>query len=131
MTTFNKGIESFHERLKELIGSKSVRAFGDKVGISEGGLRKYLQNGSKPTFDKLVAIAEYSRVNLQWLATGEGDKHSCHQEDLKGLFPQKAVEMFISEAVRANNDAWQARYNRLVDSFTVIANTFKKVADND
>lgn len=70
-----EGIATFPERLKELIGDESLRSFGKMVGISEGGLRKYLPPGtSKPTFDKLVAIARYKGVNLEWLATGEGPK---------------------------------------------------------
>ncbi|UTV30197.1 S24 family peptidase [Photobacterium atrarenae] len=69
------GIATFPERLKELIGNESLRKFGQAVGISEGGLRKYLPPGSsKPTFDKLVAIARYKGVNLEWLATGNGAK---------------------------------------------------------
>jgi phage repressor protein C with HTH and peptisase S24 domain len=72
-----EGIATFPERLKELIGDESLRSFGKMVGISEGGLRKYLPPGtSKPTFDKLVAIARYKGVNLEWLATGEGPKES-------------------------------------------------------
>ncbi|MGN5224637.1 S24 family peptidase [Aeromonas sanarellii] len=73
------GIATFPMRLKELIGDESLRTFAHMVGISEGGLRKYLPPGtSKPTFDKLVAIARYKNVNLEWLATGEGPKQQSH-----------------------------------------------------
>ena len=70
-----EGIATFPDRLTELIGEESLRSFGRMIGVSEGGLRKYLPPGtSKPTFDKLVAIARYKNVCLEWLATGEGPK---------------------------------------------------------
>ncbi|MGF1725668.1 S24 family peptidase [Photobacterium nomapromontoriensis] len=75
-SAFDKeGIAHFSARLKELIGNESIRSFGEKVGITDSGLRKYLPpNNSKPTFDKLVAIADYKGVRLEWLATGNGPK---------------------------------------------------------
>ncbi|MDO6542784.1 LexA family transcriptional regulator [Photobacterium sanguinicancri] len=67
------GIATFPDRLKGLIENESLRKFALAVGISEGGLRKYLPPGrSKPTFDKLVAISRYKNVNIEWLATGVG-----------------------------------------------------------
>ncbi|MGF1689323.1 helix-turn-helix transcriptional regulator [Photobacterium japonica] len=75
-SAFDKeGIAHFSTRLKELIGDESIRSFGEKVGITDSGLRKYLPpNSSKPTFDKLVTIADYKGVRLEWLATGQGPK---------------------------------------------------------
>ncbi|WP_413112268.1 LexA family transcriptional regulator [Thaumasiovibrio sp. DFM-14] len=73
-----KGTETFGVRLKELIGENSVKSFGDRVGISESGLRKCLPpKTSKPAFDKVVAIAEVTGVNLEWLCTGIGEKCRC------------------------------------------------------
>ncbi len=72
---YDDGIAHFPIRLEELIGNESLRSFGRNVGISDSGLRKYLPPGSsRPTFDKLVAIARYKGVNLEWLATGKGSK---------------------------------------------------------
>ncbi|WP_087022492.1 LexA family transcriptional regulator [Thaumasiovibrio subtropicus] len=70
-----KGTETFGARLKELIGEQSVKSFGDRVGISESGLRKCLPpKTSKPAFDKVVAIADEMGVQLEWLCTGLGPK---------------------------------------------------------
>nr|WP_086940030.1 LexA family transcriptional regulator [Thaumasiovibrio occultus] len=72
-----EGTETFGERLRELIGNQSVKGFGDKVGISESGLRKCLPpNKSKPAFDKVVAIALETGVTLDWLCSGCGPKFS-------------------------------------------------------
>lgn len=85
-----EGIATFPDRLKELIGNESLRSFGQAVGISEGGLRKYLPPGtSKPTFDKLVAIARYKAVNLEWLATGQGPKVAFVEHEQTSTLPSQ------------------------------------------
>ncbi|MBV7262596.1 hypothetical protein KCG43_11370 [Photobacterium sp. WH24] len=73
---YDEGIAQFPDRLLELIGDESKLSFGRKVGITDSGLRKYLPPGgtSMPTLEKLVAIARYKKVNLEWLATGKGPK---------------------------------------------------------
>ncbi|STQ75502.1 LexA family transcriptional regulator [Grimontia hollisae] len=71
-----EGIESFPNRLKEIIGTDTLKEYASAVGISEGGLRKYLPpSRSLPSFDKVVRFAKYSGVSIQWLATGEGQKY--------------------------------------------------------
>lgn len=60
-------------RLREVIGEESLASFGRRCGISEGGIRKYL-NGASPSTEKLVAIADTANVNIEWLASGRGPK---------------------------------------------------------
>jgi transcriptional regulator with XRE-family HTH domain len=60
-------------RLREVIGEESLASFGRRCGISEGGIRKYL-NGASPSTEKLVAIADTTNVSIEWLATGRGHK---------------------------------------------------------
>ena len=71
--TLGKG-SSFSERLKELIGNKSGRAFAKEAGISYSTLHNYLTNTSLPTLDNLIALATYANVSVQWLATGESSE---------------------------------------------------------
>ncbi|MGN5116162.1 XRE family transcriptional regulator [Aeromonas sp. 55A] len=73
-----EGIGLFNERLKELIGHESVRAFGRRVGISDTTIRKYLSGETEPTISRLVSIAVSCEVALEWLATGEGPKQRSH-----------------------------------------------------
>lgn len=70
------GIDTISDRLEELRGDLSYKAFGESVGISESGMRKYFPPYlSMPTLDKALRIARTYNVNLEWLATGEGPKH--------------------------------------------------------
>lgn len=73
---------SFSERLKELIGNKSGRAFAKDAGISYSTLHNYLTNTSLPTLDNLIALANYANVSVQWLATGEQLEEEKQKEDL-------------------------------------------------
>lgn len=58
------------ERISKTIGD-NVSAFSRESGLGESLLRQYIA-GSKPGLDKAAAIAKAGKVNLLWLATGEG-----------------------------------------------------------
>jgi len=69
----------FPDRLKELIGSSSVRSFAIKCGLSEAVLRSYLRGNTFPTLDRLELIATSGEVRAGWLATGEGPRERDDQ----------------------------------------------------
>ena len=60
----------FSERLKELIGERSGRAFAKEAGISYSTLHNYLTDTSLPTLDNLILLANFTNVPVEWLATG-------------------------------------------------------------
>lgn len=61
------------DRVREIIGHEPVLSFARRCGISEGGVRKYLE-GASPSTVNLVAMADVASVNIEWLATGRGPK---------------------------------------------------------
>lgn len=69
-----EGIGRFNERLNELIGDESVRAFGRRVGISDTTIRKYLSGETEPTLSRIAAIAIACDINIEWLISGDGHK---------------------------------------------------------
>ncbi|MDO6497360.1 LexA family transcriptional regulator [Photobacterium sanguinicancri] len=77
------GIGSLSGRLQELLGSQSVRSFAQGIGVSETAVRKYLK-GAIPGLDIAIKIASQSGVQLEWFATGNGDKY------LQGSFEYQA-----------------------------------------
>lgn len=69
-----KNETALKDRIEELIGAQSVRAYAAQVGVSDTMVRKYLKGGV-PGLDVAVRICENSGVNLEWFATGEGEKY--------------------------------------------------------
>lgn len=66
--------DAFKDRLLEVLGGEKTYSFAKKSGITESLLRKYLTGDSLPGLDRLIIIAEKGKVNIEWLATGEGPK---------------------------------------------------------
>lgn len=132
----HEGIATFPSRLKELIGDESLRSFGQMVGISEGGLRKYLPPGkSKPTFDKLVAIARYKNVDLDWLATGEGVKEPWPQSAWFGDDKPAQVKSTISKAQPISHSQPQSGLDEseyaLIEGYDIAVSTGHGVFGED
>ena len=67
--------ERFKERLKEIIGQGSIKAFAREAGASDGTIHNYLSGDSLPTLEKLVSMARVAGVKVEWLATGRGRKY--------------------------------------------------------
>lgn len=63
-------VRGFIQRLRRIIGERSVHRFAREAGLSDSLMRKYL-NGSYPGLDRLVRLAEAGGVSVQWLATGQ------------------------------------------------------------
>lgn len=62
-------------RLKQFINYKgvSILSFAKKCGISEGSIRKVLNENTSITSTSLQKIAEnFPEINLDWLLTGRG-----------------------------------------------------------
>lgn len=87
-------IMRFPERLKYSIGDLSVRAFAQKCGLSESGLRKYISGETYPPLDKLIAIAEASGVSFDWLCSGlDRDEESKTFNDEFVLIPGYRIQV--------------------------------------
>jgi transcriptional regulator with XRE-family HTH domain len=67
---YDKG---FPERLKNAIGTRSVRSFAIECGVSPTVMHQYLSGKSEPSRLVLVAIAKTAAVRLDWLAIGDGE----------------------------------------------------------
>lgn len=74
--TLSAEVGRFPDRLREVIGSESVRAFAGRAGLSEAVLRSYLRNDSFPTLDRLDAIAVAAGRPPAWFIASESDAQS-------------------------------------------------------
>ncbi|HBC3397754.1 TPA: hypothetical protein KDX89_004570 [Vibrio parahaemolyticus] len=61
----------FKERLKFIIGDRSVRSFSRDCGLAEKTLRNYMAGKQYPTLDRLDLIANASGKTIEWLVTGQ------------------------------------------------------------
>lgn len=66
--------DGFTDRLKTIIGDKSIRAFALESGVSETAMRQYVSGKSDPSRKALIAIARSGKVGVEWLASGKGPK---------------------------------------------------------
>ncbi|CNH28230.1 transcriptional regulator [Yersinia pekkanenii] len=65
-----EGKEKLKERLRELVGTRSVRAAARDWGLSFSTLNNYLTKSTEPAFTAMQKIAHKERVSLDWLAYG-------------------------------------------------------------
>ena len=66
------GKETFADRLRALIGARSIRTVAKEWDISFSTLNNYLTRGTEPTLKNAVQISKRARTDLNWLATGQG-----------------------------------------------------------
>ncbi|SHO59125.1 XRE family transcriptional regulator [Vibrio quintilis] len=66
-----KILKDFPNRLKDAMGSDTLRTFEEKSGISRSVLSSYLNGKTYPTLDRLTAISVASEKSIEWLASGE------------------------------------------------------------
>lgn len=64
------GKTSIADRLRELIGGRSVRQAANDWGLSFSTLNNYLTRGTEPSLNVAIKIANVERVSVEWIATG-------------------------------------------------------------
>ncbi|MDA8510946.1 hypothetical protein [Citrobacter sp. Igbk 14] len=62
--------ESISERLRVLIGSRTVRAAAEEWGLPFSTLNNYLTRGTEPSLNVALRIAKIENVPVEWLAEG-------------------------------------------------------------
>jgi transcriptional regulator with XRE-family HTH domain len=57
-------------------GSGRQVQLGKAIGLTQKGVRKWLEGEGLPELSRLVQIAVHFNVSFEWLATGRGDPYS-------------------------------------------------------
>lgn len=73
--------EAFKDRLWILIGSRSIRAAAKDWGLAFSTLNNYLTRGTDPALKVVYQIAKVENVELEWLASGVGQKQKSAAHD--------------------------------------------------
>ncbi|MBV7599391.1 XRE family transcriptional regulator [Aeromonas encheleia] len=64
----------FVSRLEKVIGNEPLRAFARRADMTDGGLRRYLYEGTIPPIDRALKLARAGGVSFEWLVFGLGDE---------------------------------------------------------
>lgn len=96
--------ESFIQRLKEVIGGRSIRAAAKDWGLSFSTLNNYITRGTEPSFIAMQAIAHAEGISLDWLAFGTRDSYKNQETQ---YVPMQSIESagvddneFVNELLR-------------------------------
>lgn len=117
----------FAARLKEEVDAyKNASALAREVGVVEGTIRKWASGASQPKIVETIALARALKLNLQWLATGDGPKHPGESAILKRLVGE-IVE--TERYVKQRPKSYGAVYSALNQHFKVI--TYILIARED
>lgn len=73
----------FGERLKEVIGTTSIKSFSMDSGLGTTTLQSYMKGASYPTLDRLNLIAATAKVDINWLLTGGDHVSTAHSNSSK------------------------------------------------
>jgi transcriptional regulator with XRE-family HTH domain len=104
-------LTTFPARLKQAMGSSSIRGFARECGFSDTVLRQYLNGQSEPTRPALLAIARTAKVSVEWLAVGQAatqaggnGEQSAYKEPLafdnnwlKEQFPESYDSLLLAQ----------------------------------
>jgi len=81
-------LQGFAQRLNELCDEMAVPpkyngrqgALGKLFSAGQKGARKWLEGEAYPAFDKIIRIAKWANVNVEWLSSGRGPKYLAPPE---------------------------------------------------
>jgi len=93
--------ESISDRLRLLIGSRTVRSAAEEWGLPFSTLNNYLSRGTEPSLNVAIKIANVERVPVEWLASGRITLDEAHKgskvDALTKRLEEAGVEGFQAE----------------------------------
>ena len=93
------------DRLKEIIEYYGItpNAFSQKIGVSEGAIRKILKENTTLRSDNLEKIAQtFTNIDLHWLITGQGSMFLKERPSEPQEQPSDNALQMIAKLAREN-----------------------------
>lgn len=81
----------FVTRLEKVIGNEPLRSFARRADMTDGGLRRYLYEGTIPPIDRALNLAKAGGVSFEWLVFGTGEQAKSHQVASNDLIADQAA----------------------------------------
>jgi len=123
------------DRIRHVRGKLRKAEFADALGISRPNLSRY-ESGRTPPAEVLQKIADYGRVSVKWLLTGE--EHDKGEErkpltDQPPITPEpgrpcEIEEFLLAEVLRAVEDFWGKHVPELEHRVRVITSLYNHCA---
>lgn len=86
-------MQTIYERIEALIKQQKMtkKAFCEELKISTGNFGDWKRNISAPSARKLIEIASYFNVSLDWLMTGKerSEANGVHEKEADYFFDKK------------------------------------------
>lgn len=82
----------FVARLEKVIGNEPLRAFARRADMTDGGLRRYLYEGTIPPVDRALKLAQAGGVSFEWLVFGSGEFAKAHHVASNDLIADQSGE---------------------------------------
>jgi hypothetical protein len=95
--------ESISDRLRELIGNRSVRAAAKDWGLSFSTLNNYLTRGTEPSLSVALQIATVEGVTIEWICGLNVDPYRDHSDSESLHDENKKLIMNIINALDAKD----------------------------
>ncbi|EEC7727399.1 bacteriophage CI repressor [Escherichia coli] len=77
-----EGKESIQDRIKQLIGGRSMRQAAMDWGLSYSTLNNYFEKGTTPGLKVVKDICRVENVSLEWLILGTGTTQSTPTQEI-------------------------------------------------
>ncbi|MBN8124416.1 LexA family transcriptional regulator [Vibrio vulnificus] len=87
---------SFTNRLNEIKGDLSTKAFAEKCGVSNSVMARYLSGDTSPTLNALIKISRANNANIDWLAGAENV--SFENSRFLGASDFETIPLYSAEA---------------------------------
>lgn len=94
--------ETVQDRLKRLIGDRSLRAVATAWNLPYSTLNNYLNKGTEPSLRAMQQVAEAEGISLDWLASGLNEKRI-----------QSSLETKEAERTQSLRTVWGAIFDSL------------------
>ncbi|OON39448.1 hypothetical protein BTJ39_14320 [Izhakiella australiensis] len=88
--------ESIADRLRALIGTRTVRAAARDWGLSFSTLNNYLTRGTEPSLNVAIKISNVEHVSVEWIATGENSSSTHTERNTKSVDDNSLRNAWIS-----------------------------------
>ncbi|HDT6532016.1 TPA: helix-turn-helix transcriptional regulator [Klebsiella michiganensis] len=117
--------ESISVRIRQLIGTRTVRMAAREWGLSFSTLNNYLTRGTEPSLNVAIKIANVEGVSVEWLATGEHPPTLSNDRPRKGAAASTSKRDEVSPPQEAESMAWNVILNALdKDERALLINSF-------